>query len=55
MPAIAPLISVILSTFFVYITRADKQGVQIVRVSLVTLSNEKILIVLMLFANDEKF
>ncbi|XP_043721375.1 sulfate transporter 1.2-like [Telopea speciosissima] len=28
--AIAPLISVILSTFFVYITRADKQGVQIV-------------------------
>ncbi|KAK2659663.1 hypothetical protein Ddye_006196 [Dipteronia dyeriana] len=29
-PAIAPLISVILSTFFVYITRADKQGVQIV-------------------------
>lgn len=30
-PAIAPLISVILSTFFVYITRADKQGVQIVR------------------------
>ncbi|KAM7253251.1 hypothetical protein ACFE04_025869 [Oxalis oulophora] len=30
-PAIAPLISVVLSTFFVYITRADKQGVQIVR------------------------
>ncbi|XP_020672402.1 sulfate transporter 1.2 [Dendrobium catenatum] len=30
-PAIAPLISVILSTFFVYITRADKHGVQIVR------------------------
>ena len=30
-PAIAPLISVIVSTFFVYITRADKQGVQIVR------------------------
>ncbi|KAL5777119.1 hypothetical protein ACOSP7_010045 [Xanthoceras sorbifolium] len=29
-PAIAPLISVVLSTFFVYITRADKQGVQIV-------------------------
>ncbi|XP_068636605.1 sulfate transporter 1.2-like [Aristolochia californica] len=29
--AIAPLISVILSTFFVYITRADKHGVQIVR------------------------
>lgn len=29
-PAIAPLISVILSTFFVYITRADKHGVQIV-------------------------
>ncbi|XVE93100.1 hypothetical protein REPUB_Repub01dG0161100 [Reevesia pubescens] len=28
--AIAPLISVILSTFFVYITRADKHGVQIV-------------------------
>ncbi|XP_007043016.2 PREDICTED: sulfate transporter 1.3 isoform X1 [Theobroma cacao] len=30
-PAIAPLISVILSTFFVYITRADKHGVQIVK------------------------
>ncbi|KAJ4701288.1 Sulfate transporter 1.1 [Melia azedarach] len=30
-PAIAPLISVILSTFFVFITRADKQDVQIVR------------------------
>lgn len=30
MPAIAPIISVILATFFVYITRADKQGVQIV-------------------------
>lgn len=28
-PAIAPLISVILSTFIVYITRADKHGVQI--------------------------
>ncbi|XP_011015568.1 PREDICTED: sulfate transporter 1.2-like [Populus euphratica] len=31
LPAIGPLISVILSTFFVYITRADKQGVQIVK------------------------
>ncbi|XP_042427287.1 sulfate transporter 1.3-like [Zingiber officinale] len=30
-PAIAPLISVVLSTFFVYITRADEHGVQIVR------------------------
>ncbi|CAE6127994.1 unnamed protein product [Arabidopsis arenosa] len=30
-PAIAPLISVIISTFFVFITRADKQGVQIVK------------------------
>ncbi|KAF8404551.1 hypothetical protein HHK36_009438 [Tetracentron sinense] len=30
-PAIAPLISVILSTFFVYITHAEKDGVQIVR------------------------
>ncbi|XWS39701.1 hypothetical protein CRYUN_Cryun18bG0077500 [Craigia yunnanensis] len=30
-PAIAPLISVVLSTFFVYITRADKHGVQIVK------------------------
>ncbi|KAI3509382.1 hypothetical protein L1887_24613 [Cichorium endivia] len=30
-PAIAPLISVIISTFFVFITRADKDGVQIVR------------------------
>ncbi|GFQ02908.1 sulfate transporter 1.3 [Phtheirospermum japonicum] len=29
--AIAPLISVILSTFFVYITRADEKGVQIVK------------------------
>ncbi|KAK4758324.1 hypothetical protein SAY87_019625 [Trapa incisa] len=29
-PAIAPLISVILSTFFVFITRAEKKGVQIV-------------------------
>ncbi|KAJ6398847.1 hypothetical protein OIU77_019581 [Salix suchowensis] len=29
-PAIGPLISVILSTFFVYVTRADKDGVQIV-------------------------
>ncbi|KAJ0026451.1 hypothetical protein Pint_08296 [Pistacia integerrima] len=30
-PAIAPLISVVISTFFVFITRADKQGVQIVK------------------------
>ncbi|KAK8942085.1 Sulfate transporter 1.2 [Platanthera guangdongensis] len=30
-PAIAPMISVILSTLFVYITRVDKHGVQIVR------------------------
>ncbi|XVF44729.1 hypothetical protein PTKIN_Ptkin02bG0147600 [Pterospermum kingtungense] len=30
-PAIAPLISVILSTFLVYITHADKHGVQIVK------------------------
>ncbi|XP_052150108.1 sulfate transporter 1.2-like [Oryza glaberrima] len=30
-PAIAPLISVIISTLFVYITRADKQGVAIVK------------------------
>ncbi|KAM6544409.1 hypothetical protein CsatB_008856 [Cannabis sativa] len=30
-PAIAPLISVVLSTFFVYITHAEKQGVEIVR------------------------
>ncbi|XP_068641584.1 sulfate transporter 1.3-like [Aristolochia californica] len=29
--AIAPLISVVLSTFFVFITRADKHGVQIVK------------------------
>ncbi|KAJ3700086.1 hypothetical protein LUZ61_003791 [Rhynchospora tenuis] len=29
-PAIAPLMSVIISTFFVYITRADEHGVQIV-------------------------
>ncbi|XP_020586744.1 sulfate transporter 1.2-like [Phalaenopsis equestris] len=30
-PAVAPLISVILSTLIVYVTRADKHGVQIVR------------------------
>ncbi|XP_075087194.1 sulfate transporter 1.3 isoform X2 [Nicotiana tabacum] len=30
-PAIAPLVSVILSTFFVYITHAEKKGVAIVR------------------------
>ncbi|GAA0170439.1 transporter [Lithospermum erythrorhizon] len=30
-PAIAPLISVIVSTFFVYITHAEKKGVQIVK------------------------
>uniref|UniRef100_A0A175YFK5 SLC26A/SulP transporter domain-containing protein n=1 Tax=Daucus carota subsp. sativus TaxID=79200 RepID=A0A175YFK5_DAUCS len=30
-PAIAPLLSVIISTFFVYITHAEKDGVQIVR------------------------
>ncbi|XP_065015661.1 sulfate transporter 1.2-like isoform X1 [Musa acuminata AAA Group] len=29
--ALAPLVSVILATFFVYITRADRHGVQIVR------------------------
>ena len=29
-PAIAPLVSVILSTLFVFITRADKKGVAIV-------------------------
>lgn len=31
LPAIAPLISVILSTLFVYLTRADKHGVKIVK------------------------
>lgn len=36
-PAIAPLISVILSTFFVYITHVDQKGVAIVRISLITL------------------
>lgn len=36
-PAIAPLISVILATFFVYITRADKRGVQIVSFGIVIL------------------
>ncbi|CAH2033592.1 unnamed protein product [Thlaspi arvense] len=30
-PAVAPLLSVVISTFFVYITRADKKGVQIVK------------------------
>ncbi|XP_030541558.1 sulfate transporter 1.3 [Rhodamnia argentea] len=30
-PAIAPLISVVLATFFVYITHAEKHGVQIVK------------------------
>jgi len=29
-PAIAPITSVILATLFVYLFRADKQGVQIV-------------------------
>ncbi|MBA0845479.1 hypothetical protein Goarm_023166, partial [Gossypium armourianum] len=33
-PAIAPLISVILSTFFVYITHAEKKGVQIEAVAI---------------------
>ncbi|KAK1289090.1 Sulfate transporter 1.2 [Acorus calamus] len=33
-PAIAPLISVVLSTFFVYIIRADKNGVQIEAVAI---------------------
>lgn len=32
-PSFAPLVSVILSTFFVYITHAEKKGVQIVRIS----------------------
>ncbi|KAK4859466.1 hypothetical protein QYF36_005995 [Acer negundo] len=31
LPAIAPLISVILSTFIVYITKADKHGVKIIK------------------------
>lgn len=31
LPAIAPLVSVILSTFIVYISRADKNGVNIVK------------------------
>ena len=31
-PAIAPLTSVILATLIVYITRADKKGVQIVSI-----------------------
>ncbi|WZY75942.1 hypothetical protein YC2023_022326 [Brassica napus] len=33
-PAVAPLISVVVSTFFVFITRADKQGVQIEAVAI---------------------
>lgn len=33
-PAIAPLLSVVISTFFVFITRADKQGVQTVSTSI---------------------
>lgn len=33
-PAIAPLISVVLSTFFVYITHADKHGVAIVSINI---------------------
>jgi len=32
-PAIAPLISVILATFFVFITHAEKKGVAIVSIS----------------------
>lgn len=31
LPAIAPLISVILSTLIVYVTKADKHGVKIVK------------------------
>jgi len=31
LPAIAPLVSVILSTFIVYISKADKNGVNIVK------------------------
>jgi uncharacterized membrane protein len=42
-PAIAPIISVILSTFFVYITRADKQGVQIVSTQ-VTIVNAQLIV-----------
>jgi len=36
-PAIAPLISVVLSTFFVFITRADKQGVEIVSICTISI------------------
>jgi uncharacterized membrane protein len=42
-PAIAPIISVILSTFFVYITHADKQGVQIVSTQ-VTIVNAQFIV-----------
>ena len=38
-PAIAPLISVVLSTFFVYITHAEKKGVQIVSTFSLTSNN----------------
>lgn len=47
MPAIAPIISVILATFFVYITRADKQGVQIV--------SNQVLVLLRLSFTDHVF
>lgn len=51
-PAIAPLISVILSTFFVFITRADKQDVQIVRIFCfyIYFSSDMILIVIVVIA-----
>lgn len=37
-PAIAPLISVVLSTLLVFITRADKEGVAIVSIQISTVS-----------------
>ena len=37
-PAIAPLISVILSTLFVFLIRADKHGVAIVSIYIIYIS-----------------
>lgn len=40
MPAIAPITSVILATLFVYLFRADKQGVQIVSTQVSTIKSQ---------------
>lgn len=52
-PAIAPLLSVIVATFFVYITRADREGVQIV--SLLCFLVQHVSIFVLLNCLDEHF